>query len=590
MISLRSCLWALLAMTTACSVERGDTLDGEHAAVTRTCSVTKIIANGASIHGSNGMNFDKDGNLLVVSLIGNEIVTVDPASGAILGRQNLGDVTGAPGGPDDLVVAPDGTVYYTSLLTGWVGHLSKDLKTLLGAAFVAPGANAITLQVTGDNVVRVFVGLDFYGDGLYELDANLTTVTAIVPNTPGQFPLGFLNGFDFGPDGLLYAPSLLAGMVVSVDVHCAAGQPTFTNGCIRAVTSPSSLDVPTALKFDSKGHLYVISAGDGRVWRIADPTKGASEPKLVAQLSPALDNLAIDSDDQVFVSNGDDGSIARIVDGKVDYVVREGMILPGGVAVVDQADGSEVVYVADGQSLRQLSPISGKELGIDRSIFSTRPAPPAIPFSAPTTVSVDGANLVLSSLLVNTVQVWNPETKEVIESRTMTTAPFDAVRFQGTIAVSTYDVDPELHGKVVRLDTGETILETPWPVGLAASGNLLFVSDWAYGLVWKVDMSTGTPAPSVVAQGLDHPEGLALDGNGGLLVVESGAGRLSRIDLTTGETTTVADGLALGLTEPPPFAPQYELNGVSVSRSGDIFVTGDKRDVVYRIKPRTTCL
>jgi hypothetical protein len=46
------------------------------------------------------------------------------------------------------------------------------------------------------------------------------------------------------------------------------------------------------------------------------------------------------------------------------------------------------------------------------------------------------------------------------------------------------------------------------------------------------------------------PEGLAWDQNGGLLVVETGASRLSRINLSTGEVTYIAEGLKLGQPRP----------------------------------------
>jgi len=40
---------------------------------------------------------------------------------------------------------------------------------------------------------------------------------------------------------------------------------------------------------------------------------------------------------------------------------------------------------------------------------------------------------------------------------------------------------------------------------------------------------------------------MAVDVDGSLLVVESGEGRLSRIDPSTGQVTTVAEGLEVGV-------------------------------------------
>jgi hypothetical protein len=70
--------------------------------------------------------------------------------------------------------------------------------------FVAPGVNPITFSPDG----RLFVGLCFQGDGLYELDPDLIAPPRpIIEATPeNPYPLGFMNGFAFGPDGRLYGP------------------------------------------------------------------------------------------------------------------------------------------------------------------------------------------------------------------------------------------------------------------------------------------------------------------------------------------------------------------------------------------------
>jgi len=88
-----------------------------------------------------------------------------------------------------------------------------------------------------------------------------------------------------------------------------------------------------------------------------------------------------------------------------------------------------------------------------------------------------------------------------------------------------------------------------------------------------------------VAGGLSGPEGLAVDLDGSLLVVESGAGRLSRIDLETGIVSTLVDGLELGAVGVPSYPPTCGFNGVAVGSTGYIYVTGDVADVLYRFKP-----
>jgi glucose/arabinose dehydrogenase len=102
-------------------------------------------------------------------------------------------------------------------------------------------------------------------------------------------------------------------------------------------------------------------------------------------------------------------------------------------------------------------------------------------------------------------------------------------------------------------------------------------------MVWKY----ASPSErELVADGLAFPEGLALGADGNLLVVETGIGRLSRINPATGDVTPVAEGLALGAPGTPGMPPTWIFNGVAVGGDGAIYVTGDIDNVIYRIEVR----
>jgi DNA-binding beta-propeller fold protein YncE len=164
-------------------------------------------------------------------------------------------------------------------------------------------------------------------------------------------------------------------------------------------------------------------------------------------------------------------------------------------------------------------------------------------------------------------------------------APSNAVRFQGDLVVAELGT-----GSVVRArgaNPAERVTLAAGlgvPAGLAATEDDLWVGDWATGRVLQL-VADGQPLapPRVVAAELSAPEGLAVAPDGNLLVVESGAGRLVRIELATGRLSTVAEGLALGAQGIPGLVPTWSFNGVAVGRSGAVYVSGDKANLLYRL-------
>jgi len=510
----------------------------------------KVLVTGSPIHGANGVTFDASDGLYIASAAGREIIAMDPETGEILDR--LGPEVGVES-PDDLTFGPDGSLYWTALLAGEVGRLSPDGVTT--SQPVALGVNPITFSDDG----RLFVALDFLGDALYELDPDLVDPPRLIAEN-----LGFLNGMDWGPDGFLYGPIWTKGEVVRIDVD---------TGALTVVAD--GLGVPTAVKFDSQGRLYVGDHMRGEILRV-DTETGSKE--MIATGLPGLDNIAFDSHDRLFVANAQDGSILEVLpNGTTRTVSAGGMIAPIGVAVLPHPDG-ESVFVADLYTLREFDGTTGEQRSIARGVIGI---PGGI--TSPMTVSADGGNLVLSSWFGSAVQVWNPDTREVVEHLDFA-FPLNAVRFRGdlivaglTSVVRVSAADPEVRETLAEgLDT---------PAGLAATDDDLWVSEWGAGRVLQIvadGEALSEPVP--VATGLSFPEGLALTPGGSLLVVEAGAGRLSRIELATGEVSTIAEGLQLGAEGVPGFPGIWGFNGVAVGPSGTIYVTGDIGNVLYRIE------
>src|SRR6266542_1921004 len=496
-----------------------------------------VLARGAALHGANGVMFDRHDRLHIASVAGREIVVMDPQTGAILDR--LGPAQGVEG-PDDLTFGPDGALYWTSFFTGVVGRRAPD-GTVGTVAQLPPGVGAITFSDDG----RLFVAVSFpdAADALYEVDPNGANPPRLVAEQ-----LGGLNAMDWGSDGFLYGPLNFRGQVVRINVDTGAVAPV-----------ADGFGLPTAAKFDSRGRLQVV-----------------------ARLTPGLDSLAFDSRDRLFVSSFQDGFIAEVTaDGEVRMVSGGGMILPGGVAALPRGRDGESVFVADLFSLREFDARTGRQRRVERGFTGYSQL-----ISPVFTVAPDGDRLLLSSSFANAVQLWDPATHAAVATYTGFAVPLNAIRFQGDLVVAELG-----SGSVVRArganPTERATLATGLgvPAGLAATDDDLWVGDWATGSVLQL-VADGRPLapPRVVAEHLAAPEGLAVaPDRRSLLVVESGAGRLVRIDLATGRVSTVADGLALGAQGIPGLPPTWSFNGVAVGHSGAVYVSGDKANVLYSL-------
>jgi len=240
------------------------------------------------ILGANGMFFDAEDRLHVASVSSGTVFVIDRDSGKTL--RKLGEAQGVLS-PDDVTIGADGTAYFTNILHGTVSSLSP-LGEVRVLADLGWGVNSITLQDDG----RVWVGRDFLGDGLYELDPTGKRAPRTVIESPG-----WINAMDFGPDGQLYGPVYTKSIVVRINP--ATGETT---------TVARFDDRLHAVKFDRQGRLHVVQAQPGRVVRV-DLESGGRE--VVGVYEAGIDNLAFDSSGRLFISGYVDGSVHEVMPG-----------------------------------------------------------------------------------------------------------------------------------------------------------------------------------------------------------------------------------------------------------------------------------
>jgi sugar lactone lactonase YvrE len=514
----------------------------------QTYEVTKLVP-GSAFHGVHGLGIDKAGRLFAGSVAGAALYEVDRNNGTarIL-------IPSPEGMADDIAFAPDGTMAWTGFLTGDLYSRKGDGPIRKLASGLA-GINSLAYRKDG----RLYATTVFLGDTLYEID-----VDGVKPPRMIMEKIGGLNGFEFGPDDMLYGPLWFKGQVVKVDVD----KPELS-------VVADGFKVPAAANFDSKGNLWVVDTALGQLVRV-DPKTGAK--KMVAQLKPSLDNLAIDDKDRIFVSNMADNGIQEVdpETGAAKQIIIGKLALPGGIGVVSDG-GKDTIYVADVFAYRTVDGATGEVSEPAR--MHTAGGTLEYPMSA----TAKGDDVILSSWFTGTVQVIDRKTGATREMMHGFKAPHDAVRLDdGSILVSELGTKSLVrvsgeHGK----DRTALIAGLEGPVGLVAgSSGEVYVTEAFGGMVSKVATSG---EKTVIAKDLKMPEGIARGPDGKLIVAEVGAKRIIEIDTQGGAVREIASNLPIGLAGAPSGLPTNIPTGVGVGASGTIYFSSDIENAIYRI-------
>jgi len=286
--------------------------------------------------------------------------------------------------------------------------------------------------------------------------------------------------------------------------------------------------------------------------------------------------MVFDTDGSLYMTNADDGWVAQVLkSGQAHFISPGGMIAATGLAVMPGPNNQEALYQADLFRLREFNATNGRQENVYKGYLVPENLDDLI---LPMNVTADGNDLIICSWFSPGLQVWNPE-EGVKESYPHFETPIDAARVGGQLVASDL-----LRGGVIKVSDESVIAPLYVASGLATDGTTLWAADWATGDIWEIDFTGGTAqTPSLLASGLQQPEGLALDGNGGLLVMETGTSSLRRVDLDDGTISTVMDNIEPGGPALPGTPPTWGFDGVAVGPSGDIYVTGGAENIIYKI-------
>ena len=460
----------------------------------QTYEVTKLVP-GSAFHGVHGLGIDKAGRLFAGSVAGAALYEVDRNNGTAKIA-----IPTPEGMADDIAFAPDGTMAWTGFLTGDLYSRKGDgpIKKLASGL---PGINSLAFRKDG----RLYATTVFLGDTLYEID-----VEGVKPPRMIMEKMGGLNGFEFGPDDMLYGPLWFKGQVAKVDVDKA-----------ELTVVADGFKIPAAVNFDSKGNLWVVDTALGQLVRV-DPKTGAK--KMVAQLKPSLDNLAIDDKDRIFVSNMADNGIQEVdpETGAAKQIIIGKLALPGGIGVVSDG-GKDTIYVADVFAYRTVDGATGEV---------TEPArmhADGVTLEYPMSATAKGDEVILSSWFTGTVQVIDRKTGKTREMMHGFKAPHDAIRLEdGSILVN------ELGTKSLVRVSGEHGKDRNAADRRRSKGR----SGWSAARMARSTSPRLLPAQvskvesngekTVIAKDLKMPEGIARAADGKLIVAEVGAKRIDR--------------------------------------------------------------
>ncbi|HKX33400.1 MAG TPA: hypothetical protein VJ302_37325 [Blastocatellia bacterium] len=131
------------------------------------------------------------------------------------------------------------------------------------------------------------------------------------------------------------------------------------------------------------------------------------------------------------------------------------------------------------------------------------------------------------------------------------------------------------------------------PFGIAANDDgEIFFSDGVTGRIYRLPAAgyaseSSSAQASVIAEGLETPSALAFDAQGDLIVANTGAHTIVRIDSKTNRLSVIAgaDGVS-GFADGP--GPQARFNGpvgIATGRDGTIFVADTYNDRIREISP-----
>jgi len=513
-------------------------------------SIEELVA-GSEFCGVHGLGIDNKDKLYAGSVVGRRVYSVDIETGkaSVL-------VGPSKGMADDMEFLSDGTLVWTSISQNAVRAKSPDGEVRdLAAPLVS--VNSIALRESDG---RLFVAQVFGADGLWEIDSK------------GEKPprnilknIGGLNGFDIGPDGMIYGPLWFKKQIVKINPD---------TGELTVIAD--GFHTPAAANFDSKWNLYVLDTGTGEVILVDYKT---GEKSLFVQLKTSLDNLAVDSQDRIYVSNMADNSIVRIdsANKKISTIVAGGLSCPNMLSAAGffghASELDDSIYVADIFALRKINGATGEITDISRAHDQNAT-------SGYTSVVAAGRDRFYT-ISSGAIQTLDRKTNKVINS-------WRGIRgIQNLVELANGDL-LVLHGRGSQLtrlskdnfdDTTRIEHSLENIAGLAVTGeDIAYLTVAESNNIYRMNLRDGDI--KILAENLAQPHSIALTSDGQLAVIENGNQQLRLINTETRDSKVIVTDIPLGRFGD---GASSESLGLAAGKDGKLYILSDKENSIYRV-------
>ena len=510
----------------------------------------EVLVAPSSFAGVHGLAVDAKGRLLAGSVVGYSMWEVDRQTGTAKVF-----IPAPEGQADDIAVGPKGELAWTNYLMGMLRYRESDTAPLKVLAKDLPGLNSLDFDRRNG---KLYASQVFLGDALWEIDVAGAQPPRLIAKDMGGF-----NGFEVGPDGMLYGPLWFKGQVVKINP---------ANGAITVINS--EFKIPAAANLDGKGNLWVVDAATGELSKVELAT---GRKTVVKQLQPSLDNLAIAPDGTVYVSNMANNQVQAYdpASGALRTLTSGKVAVPAGLKV----DGN-TLWVADIFGFREVDATSGAT----KDVFRMHATDSQMEY--PFAVGVSTKQFALASWFTGTVQILDRSTRKTTAMIHGLKAPYDAIPMEdGSVLYAEIATGTVTRASGADYKTTAVVasgLTGPVQMTLGRDG-ALYVTE-AAGKLTRIDLADGKKTE--IAGGLALPEGVAQTPWGSFIVAEAAAARLTEIDPANGAKRTVAENLPIGLPAGPGMPPPYVVTGVAVGADGSVYFSADKNNAIYRIRPQ----